>query len=156
MPQPWCKQVLIDCDGVLTDGRLTIDHKGEKLFKQFHTRDVRAIRELVLHGMEVTIVTADDWAGIDYFADKVGALVQKVRDKSEVKVEDPFIAIGDDAWDVPLLKRAAISFCPRDADYSVRYLPGVRVLDCSGGQGVVAEFLRYLVNSLPSQLGKML
>jgi 3-deoxy-D-manno-octulosonate 8-phosphate phosphatase KdsC-like HAD superfamily phosphatase len=140
------KTIYIDCDGVLTDGKLTIDHRGEKMFKSFHTRDVRAIRELIsVHGFEVILVSADDWDGLHRFADKVGAVVHLSREKSAAS--PVYIAVGDDAWDMPLLKDAQRAFCPRDADWSVKKLPHIEILDCNGGQGVIAELLTKLCQS---------
>jgi 3-deoxy-D-manno-octulosonate 8-phosphate phosphatase KdsC-like HAD superfamily phosphatase len=136
--------ILIDCDGVLTDGALTIDHRGRKMFKRFHTRDIRAIRELVCNGNEVVIISADDWAGINHFADKVGADVHICRDKSCIPFSS-YIAIGDDAWDVEMLKKATIAFCPMDADPSVSSIPGIKQLPVKGGQGVIAAMIRELL-----------
>jgi 3-deoxy-D-manno-octulosonate 8-phosphate phosphatase (KDO 8-P phosphatase) len=138
------KVILIDVDGCLTDGRLTIDHRGEKPFKQFHTRDVRAIRELVFNGFEVVLVSADDWPGIHFFADKVGADVCISREKSELPYDD-YIAIGDDAWDVGMLKKAKKAFCPADADSSVLAIRGIHRLLTEGGHGVVAGMARELL-----------
>ncbi|HEY4282642.1 MAG TPA: hypothetical protein VGM62_06210 [Chthoniobacterales bacterium] len=140
------KTILIDCDGVLTDGALTIDHRGEKMFKRFHTRDVRAIRELIYNGFEVTIVSADDWPGIYRFADKVGADVRVCRDKSKVGAP-PFVAIGDDTWDLPMLRRAGKgnAFCPADADRAILESDCVIALKTSAGHGVIAELARYLL-----------
>jgi 3-deoxy-D-manno-octulosonate 8-phosphate phosphatase (KDO 8-P phosphatase) len=138
------KVILIDCDGVLTDGRLTIDHNGEKQFKQFHTRDVRAIRELVYNGYEVVIVSCDDWPGIYHFADKVGADVFISRDKKDLPYTD-YIAVGDDAWDVQMLINAKLAYCPMDADISVRRLPNVICLSVNGGNGVIADLTRRLL-----------
>lgn len=140
------KKIYIDCDGVLTDGKLTIDHTGQKQFKQFHTRDVRAIRELIYNGYEVTIVSADDWPGLKHFADKVGAEVLFTRDKKEaIPPGEECIAIGDDAWDVQFLSRAKVAFVPADADYSVTCLDNTTRLTTKGGQGVVAEVCRRLL-----------
>lgn len=138
--------LLIDVDGVLTDGVLTIDHRGEKLFKRFHTRDVRAIREFVAHGWEVVLVSADDWPGIHAYAEKVGAEVYVAKDKDDLPYDRPFVAVGDDAWDVPMLRRAAIAYCPSDADCSVMLLQGIRMLETRGGRGVVAELARRLLS----------
>lgn len=137
-----CRKILIDCDGVLTDGRLTIDHLGEKLFKQFHSRDVRSIRELVFMGFEVSIVTADEWSGIFHFAKKVGAEVLISRDKI-FQLKD-YIAVGDDAWDKKMLENARLKFCPADADSIIKKIPGIVVLNCLGGQGVIAELVPLL------------
>jgi 3-deoxy-D-manno-octulosonate 8-phosphate phosphatase KdsC-like HAD superfamily phosphatase len=136
--------LLIDCDGVLTDGALTIDRHGEKMFKRFHTRDVRAIRELVYNGWEVVIVTADDWPGVSHFAEKVGVDVFVTNRKGELPFTD-YVAVGDDAWDVPMLEQADRAFCPCTADRSVRAVDGIEMLEARGGQGVVAELARRLL-----------
>ena len=136
--------ILIDCDGVLTDGCLTIDHRGEKMFKKFHTRDVRAIRELVFSGYCVVLVTADDWPGIYTFADKVGAEVLILKDKQILPYSN-FHAVGDDAWDVPMLAAAVRAFVPADADASVLALPNVVHLKTCGGKGVIAEVVANLL-----------
>ena len=137
--------LLIDCDGVLTDGRLHIDHTGEKMFKAFHTRDVRAIRELIYNGFEVVIITADDWPGIFHFAKKVGAVVEIVRDKGKI-THPEYIAIGDDAWDIPMLRRAKKAFAPCNADQAVfNQVPSVITLATRGGEGVIADMLRHLL-----------
>jgi 3-deoxy-D-manno-octulosonate 8-phosphate phosphatase KdsC-like HAD superfamily phosphatase len=137
-------KILIDCDGVLTDGRLTIDHRGRKQFKQFHTRDVRAIRELIYNGYEVVIISADDWEGINHFANKVGADVHICRNKECVPFENYF-AVGDDAWDVGMLKNAIQAYCPLDADISVSSIPGIKQLPVMGGQGVIAAMIREIL-----------
>ncbi len=140
--------ICIDCDGVLTDGTLTIDSRGEKLFKKFHTRDVRAIRELVSMGFEVYIVTADDWPGTAHFAEKVGAevLVTKEKGKLFELIKVDYIAIGDDSWDIPMFKNAVMSFCPKDSINALFEDTNINVLDAKGGSGVVAEFLFQILN----------
>jgi 3-deoxy-D-manno-octulosonate 8-phosphate phosphatase (KDO 8-P phosphatase) len=139
--------IVIDIDGTLTNGRLTIDHNGEKLFKQFHTRDIRAIRELVFNGYEVYLITADEWEGAKHFAEKVGAYFLNLRDKSHVLtiINKPFIAIGDDAWDIPMLNDAEEKYCPKDADYKVKQVKGINILKTKGGAGVVAELINQIL-----------
>lgn len=137
--------ILIDCDGVLTDGKQYIDHTGSKMFLAFHSRDVRALRELVAHGYHVVIVTANDSESIKTFADKVGVDYCYTREKGKVPFTD-FIAIGDDAWDVSMLQLAAKAYCPADADDSVKWLCGVNVLDTNGGSGVIAELARNILS----------
>lgn len=141
------KIIVIDCDGVLTNGNLTIDSEGEKLFKQFHTRDVRAIRELIYNGYEVYIISADEWEGTKHFADKVGAVFLNLKDKTHVKelIKKPFIAVGDDSWDISMLKDAQVKYCPKDAFYKVQQIKGIKILQTEGGKGVIAELLTYLL-----------
>ena len=143
--------IVIDVDGVLTDGKLTIDHRGEKLFKSFHTRDVRAIRELVANGIEVYLVSADEWAGSRHFADKVGAEFMYMRDKKrlvEMLANRRWGCIGDDAWDVALLQGANMAFCPADADVSVKKIRHITVLETRAGAGCIAEIVTLLLGSI--------
>jgi len=136
--------ILVDCDGVLTDGKLTIDRNGEKSFKSFHARDVRAIRELVSHGYNIVLVTADGWPGIYHFAEKVRAEVCVKRNKAEIPYTN-YLAIGDDAWDVPMMENASGRFAPLDADPSILQMPFVNRLETPGGKGVMAELARILL-----------
>lgn len=142
--------VVIDVDGVLTNGNLTIDHNGEKLFKQFHSRDIRAIRELVYNGFEVYIVSADEWEGSKHFADKVGAIFLPMRDKKLVlqTIQKPFIAIGDDCWDIPMLNDAEERYCPKDADWKVKQVKGIKILKTIGGGGVIAELIHHVLEPI--------
>ncbi len=136
------KTIVCDCDGVLTDGKLYMDHTGEKMFKAFHSRDVRAIRELVANGYRFVIVTADEGDINAAFADKTGAEFLYCRNKDLIPFEYD-IAIGDDAWDVPMLKKANKTICPADADKAAKNICLVH-LETKGGHGVIAELVRIL------------
>lgn len=141
--------ICIDFHGVLTDGKLNVSHDGKTFFESCHTRDVRAIRELVASGHEVYIVTASMNPIVQAFAEKVGVVVIQARDKSEMPAifKKSYIAIGDDAWDVPMLEKAVHAFCPADADPCVKSLPHIRILNSKGGQGVIAELVPLLALS---------
>lgn len=137
--------IVVDVDGVLTDGKLNIDHRGEKMFKSFHTRDVRAIRELIANGVEVYLASADDWSGTKQFADKVGAQFIYLRNKEKLLERlkgRRWWAVGDSAYDIPLLKHAARGFCTADcAPYVQAILPGITRLKTPGGGGVMDELI---------------
>lgn len=138
--------ILIDCDGVLTDGKQYIDHTGEKMFLAFHSRDVRAIRELIANGYHVVIVTANDSESVKKFAGKVGADYHYSRDKGNLPYEN-YIAVGDDAWDLRMLEKAQLAFCPKDADPALKYsnMGKLKMLPVNGGQGVIAELVRHIL-----------
>lgn len=138
--------ILIDFHGVLTDGKQTISHDGSYMFDHVHVRDIRAIREFLARGFYVAIVTASSSPIIASFAQKVGADHFIARDKRAVLskplfIDNDFIAIGDDAWDVSMLDAAKRAFCPLDADESVLRLEGIEVLNTLGGKGCIAEML---------------
>ena len=142
--------VILDCDGVLTDGKQYIGPDGRKVFKAFHSRDIKAIRYLVSLGIPVTVVSADDWPGAVAWCMRVGADYIHTRDKlaSVLRLASndtgEYAAVGDDAWDVPVLASVHFPFCPADAEPCVKALDGMSVLPVEGGKGVVAA----LVNTL--------
>lgn len=132
------KTILIDFHGVLTDGKMSISHDGKYMFDHVHVRDIRAMRQLLAEGYEVVIVTSSDSDIIKRFAEKIKCEVHVARDKSDIPFTD-FIAIGDDAWDVSMLRKAKKAFCPADADASVLHY--AMKLNSKGGEGVIAELL---------------
>lgn len=138
--------IVTDCDGVLTDGKTWVTATGE-ITKGFQSRDVAAIKEIISRGYEVIIVTASSWPGLDEWARKTGAQVVVMRDKAKIKSiigDKPYIAVGDDVWDLRLFAGAYMSFCPADSVEAIKTEPGARVLKRRGGEGVMAEILNYL------------
>src|SRR6218665_2408937 len=108
MNQP--KIIVIDCDGVLTDGKVLYHAHGTRE-KQFHSRDITAIKRLIAAGYTIWIVSKSTWDGLKHFAKRCGANYYKgVKDKAEwaerVLQGEPFIAICDDLDDLELCKMA--------------------------------------------------
>jgi 3-deoxy-D-manno-octulosonate 8-phosphate phosphatase (KDO 8-P phosphatase) len=139
--------LLVDLDGVLTDGKVFVTSSGEK-FKAFHSRDNRAIQELISNGWKIIVVTASSWPGALNYCRNLKVELQINRDKTKIKEiigEQPYYAVGDDSWDINMLKNAVRSFCPCDADSSVLSIPGIHVLETKGGHGVMAELAKILI-----------
>lgn len=138
------KIIVCDCDGVLTDGKFWMDGNGG-IIKGFNVRDVRAIKELISYGYEFWIVTASSWSGMEHYAKKTGAEIFVLRDKSQLNLQETdYIAIGDDVWDVEILKNAWLKFCPCDADTSVIRIENMNLLSSKGGAGCIAELVNIL------------
>lgn len=148
------KTIVCDCDGVLTNGKVYYDAKGGRT-KGFHSRDIRAIRQLISHGFRFVILTQSSWPGIDDFAKRTGAEVIMDREKKTDGLE-PFIAIGDDTSDIEMLSKAVLAYCPVDADAEVIAMCRVKILMAKGGEAVIAELLRELeiIRNLEKALGK--
>jgi 3-deoxy-D-manno-octulosonate 8-phosphate phosphatase (KDO 8-P phosphatase) len=138
--------VLLDVDGVLTDGRLWYGAEGESL-KAFDVRDghgVVLLRDRVDFGVisgrpgETSVARLRDL--------RFKHLVFGQRDKlngyaqlAHLGVPDEEVAyMGDDVNDVPLLRKVGLSACPADAHPSV---PGEVhfVARSPGGRGAVRE-----------------
>jgi 3-deoxy-D-manno-octulosonate 8-phosphate phosphatase (KDO 8-P phosphatase) len=148
--------LLLDVDGVLTDGRLTYGPDGEEQ-KVFHVRDGLGLKLLQKAGVKVGILTGRGNAALEARARDLGldVLIQKRSDKGPAFAEflsgqgtspDRVAAIGDDLQDLPILHRCALSFAPADAMAEVRERVD-RVLTLRGGEGVVRELCEILLKA---------
>lgn len=145
--------VLLDVDGVLTDGSLWIGDNGE-IVKKFYVRDGLGITLLKKHGIDVGIVTGRFSTIVLQRAQelKIDIVYQGVSDKLSVyekileerHLGDAQVAyMGDDLPDIPILKRVGLPAAPCDAVSEVLNI----ALFCApypGGLGAVralAEFI---------------
>lgn len=148
--------LLLDVDGVLTDGRIILDDRGVET-KHFHVRDGQGIALLLRGGIEVGFLTARSSAAVRHRAKDLGVrlLRQGVRDKlaayESIKqsrgLSDAQIAyVGDDVVDLPVLRRAGAAFVVADG------WPGLRadadyITITRGGYGAVREVAELLLVS---------
>ena len=141
----------MDCDGVLTDGRLYFSKDGETL-KAFDVRDGQGIVLWHEAGFQSGIISGRDaGAIIQARADELGMLY--VRTGSKDKVADfrhiitvagvtPAEAafIGDDVGDIELMKVVGFSIAVSDAVEEVRNA-ALHVTTAKGGRGAVREVI---------------
>jgi 3-deoxy-D-manno-octulosonate 8-phosphate phosphatase (KDO 8-P phosphatase) len=124
------KLVLFDVDGVLTDGRLYLDNRGEE-YKAFNSRDGHGLKMLMRNGVEVGIITgrqSDIVAhrtrelGIKHVrqgaADKLPVYETMVRELGLNHEQVAFV--GDDVVDLPIMLRVGLAVCPRDGHFLVQ------------------------------------
>lgn len=150
------KWLLLDVDGVLTDGRLVYGPDGEQT-KVFHVRDGLGIRLVQRSGLQVGIISGRESQALKVRADRLGIgwLAMERSDKGPAFAE--FLAaqgvaaeqvayIGDDLVDLPILLRCGLAFAPSDAVPEVRERAH-RVLKERGGWGVVRELCELLVRA---------
>ncbi len=150
------KLVILDVDGVLTDGRIILDNTGNE-FKSFHVRDGHGIKLLTKAGIKVAIITGRKSGVVERRAEELGIteLYQGVFKKLSVyesllqkyKCRDEEAAfMGDDIVDIELLKRAGFSAVPADADEGVKKW-AVFISTKKGGRGAVREFVDVILKS---------
>ena len=142
------KVLLIDVDGVLTDGGIIYDNDGVET-KVFNVRDGLGIKLLLKAGIVVGIVTGRASnalhhrckdLGIDLIFDGVsnkGAILEDVLEVTGVRSEQ-IAFVGDDLPDLSLLKRVGVSIAAGDAEETVVNNVDM-VTDSNGGAGVVRE-----------------
>lgn len=148
--------LLLDVDGVLTDGRLVYGGQGER-YKVFHVRDGLAIRLARQAGLKVGILSGRSSPPLERRAADLGldAVVLARSDKGRAFAEfldregtaaDRVAYAGDDLLDLPVLRRCALSFAPADAAAEVRERVD-RVLAAGGGRGAVRELVELLLRA---------
>lgn len=113
------KGLIMDVDGVLTDGRIVINDRGEES-KNFHVRDGHGLKLLKRSGFQLALLTGRQSRVVDLRAKELGidTVFQKVRDKitayeqikSKFAFQDSQICYaGDDLVDIPVLKKVGFA-----------------------------------------------
>ena len=143
--------VVCDTDGVLTDGTVSVDSNGiERL--TFSKRDGWLLREAAEAGISVVIITMDpDPYPSRHRALKMGCEhIATTSPEGKAEAVRGFRAegmrvvyIGDSPQDLLAMKEADVRLVPRDAAIELWHSA---VLDVDGGQGVLYEALRLLLD----------
>jgi len=150
------KLLLLDCDGVLTDGQLYFSERGEE-FKVFHARDGQGIvnwhqagfRSGIISGRNSPIVEMRaKQLGIGFVLqgrpEKVSALNEMILDAGVLREEAAFI--GDDLPDLDVFPFIGLSVAVADAHESVRAAAHYTT-KAKGGRGAVRELIDLLLAS---------
>lgn len=145
------KLLLLDVDGILTDGGMYVSEKGDQI-KKFNAKDGLAIRRLERTGIKVGFISSSSNVGIiQARADmlKVPHVYVGPRPKLEILHEwlqklslnaSQVAFIGDDLNDLPIMQAVGFSACPSDAARQIREKVDL-VLPQKGGEGCVRAFI---------------
>jgi 3-deoxy-D-manno-octulosonate 8-phosphate phosphatase (KDO 8-P phosphatase) len=148
--------LLLDVDGVLTDGRIIIDDRGVET-KHFHVRDGQGISLLKRSGIEVGFITGRSSRVVRLRATdlRVTLLFQGVQDKLRVyerikkkrRLTDAQIAyVGDDIIDLPVLRRVGLAVMVGDGSAELKPLADY-VTVARGGMGAVREVAELILKA---------
>ncbi len=149
------KLLILDVDGVLTDGRIVYDNFGDEL-KFFNVNDGLGVFLLRKVGIKTVIITAKktkavlkrakDMRVAEVYSNhhKLG-VYKKVLRKFHVKDEEVCF-MGDDLLDLPLIKRAGFAVSPPNAVDEVRNLSHYTTQK-HGGKGAVRELIELILKS---------
>lgn len=148
--------LVLDVDGVLTDGRLYFGARGEAL-KVFHVRDGHGIKLLMGAGVHVAAVSGRRSAAtairmrelgvatlIQACADKVAAL-KRIAERLQVPLVN-CACIVDDTSDLPLMSAVGLAAAVADA-HPVVLSAAHWVSSLAGGQGAVRELCDELLRA---------
>lgn len=157
--------LILDVDGVMTDGSIIYSEKGEEL-KVFNAQDGHGIKMLLLAGISVALITGRASRAVTVRAENLGitdvylSSLRKIEAYEDLLmkkrvVDKDVCVVGDDLPDVPLLSRCGLAVAVPDsvsdvlrcADYVTKH---------QGGRGAVREVCELLLkaNGLWSQVTK--
>jgi 3-deoxy-D-manno-octulosonate 8-phosphate phosphatase (KDO 8-P phosphatase) len=148
--------LVMDVDGVLTDGRMVLSDSGDEL-KMFHTHDGIGLALAHRAGLTTAMITGETNPIAKARGEKlgVGTVVLGARRKGEA-VEtiltttglpnEALAYIGDDLLDVPALERAGLAIAVADAVPDVKAIAHV-VTAARGGTGAVRECVELILRA---------
>jgi 3-deoxy-D-manno-octulosonate 8-phosphate phosphatase (KDO 8-P phosphatase) len=145
------KLLVLDVDGVLTDGGIYLTEKGDEI-KKFHARDGRGIMTAQKKGIEVAFLSGGVQSlAVQARAERLGVHRFYVGKTEKTTILEQWMAesnltyaqvayIGDDANDLGVIAKAGFTACPVDACPKNREAVDL-ILRLPGGQGCVREFI---------------
>ncbi len=150
------KLLLLDVDGVLTDGQITYTDSGEQI-KSFSSKDGLGLRLLMDNNIRIGIVTGRKSDALGHRCQNLGIdlVFDGIRDKAvafDKIVEQTGIAVrqiafvGDDLIDLPAMIRAGVSFTVPDAPNEVKRHAD-QVTLARGGHGAVREICETILKA---------
>jgi 3-deoxy-D-manno-octulosonate 8-phosphate phosphatase (KDO 8-P phosphatase) len=148
--------LLLDVDGVLTDGLVTFTSEGHEI-KSFHIHDGHGIKLLAQAGIEVGILSGRRSSIVDRRAKELGLAEVHQGAEDKLIVYEAFLArrglsdrqvayMGDDVPDVPILKRVGLAVTVRNAHDAAKRSAHF-VTTRRGGEGAVREVADLLLRA---------
>ena len=150
------KLLLLDVDGVMTDGSIIYNDSGEEI-KVFCVRDGLGIRMLMESGINVGIVTGRSSDALyhrcknlhiqhifDGISDKSAAL-DKITEKTGIKNHE-IAYIGDDLPDISIMRKVGIPIAVADAHENVIEVAHM-VTSAKGGAGAIREVCETMIKA---------
>ena len=150
------KLLILDVDGVLTDGKIFFDNEGNE-YKAFHARDGHGIKLLRQTGVEVAVISGRKSNSVALRMKNLGiehvyqghenkrAAFKEIIEKIGITPEQA-AHIGDDLLDLPIMTRVGLAIAVADANFAVKQ----RADWCTtlpGGHGAVREVCDFIMQA---------
>ena len=148
--------VILDIDGVLTDGRIIYGSDGTE-YKNFDAHDGYGITRAIALGLKFASISGRTSAVTAMRMNMLGIKETYQNQMDKVKIyrklkkkykldADEICYIGDDEFDIPLLSLVGVSAAPRDAMVNVRKTVNY-VTKQNGGRGAVRELVDMILKA---------
>ena len=150
------KLIILDIDGVMTDGKKFYTSDGSTLCKQYNDKDFTAIKRFLASDINVCFLSGDIWnkkmadlRNIKFYSGR-----KKDGNLSKLQILDIILQdynvsinetlyVGDDIFDIEVLTSVKEGFCPKDSPSDVKNVS--TILNRNGGEGVIAELFDLLL-----------
>jgi len=144
------KAIILDVDGVLTNGILLLTESGEQL-RQFNIKDGYALQLAVKKGIKIAALSGARSKGVEHRLRGLG--IQDVFLGLDSKLEvytnyllqndltpDQVLFMGDDIPDLQVMKLAGLAICPLDAVEEIKAISHY-ISSKNGGEGCVRDIV---------------
>jgi len=137
--------LLLDVDGIMTDGTKTYDIDHNVISKKYCDLDFTAIRRFIASNVSVLLVSGDSFnigmskkrnIPLVISKDKVKEL-PKISKRFEISY-DEIAFVGDDLFDYEIMMQCGYRFCPNNSPLVLKKIC-TDVINKHGGDGIVAE-----------------
>ncbi len=150
------KLLILDVDGVLTDGKLYYTGEGEAM-KTFYTQDGLGLRMLQNMGIQVAIITGRTSTIVQKRAEELGIArvyqgqISKIAAFKDCLAHfdvplDAVAYMGDDINDLPLMKKVGLAAAPPNAVPEVLDIAHI-ITKRKGGKGAVREIVDHILRT---------
>ena len=143
--------LILDVDGVLTDGTKVYDIDHNVLSKRYMCKDFTAINRFIAAGVKVVMLSGDNFnkqmaekRNIDFYCSRNDDLsldksryLEVFKDRYGVETNKMGF-VGDDYFDLSIIRRLNYTFCPSDSPRIVKS-NSLYTLNAKGGEGVLVE-----------------
>lgn len=151
--------VIVDVDGVLCHNK-QYNEFGSVTGKDFKDIDFTAIKQFRAIGINVVFLSGDlfNWGTankrkIEFFngrlkdgkIDKLSVAKEICKEKFLILSEE-VLYVGDDLFDIPLLKAVKYAYAPIDANPLLNVVPDLQIVARRGGEGVLAGIFDHLLD----------
>ncbi|MEN9596438.1 MAG: hypothetical protein RL236_872 [Pseudomonadota bacterium] len=148
--------LILDVDGVLTDGKLFFDYLGNE-FKSFHAHDGHGIKMLQQTGVEIAVISGRESFIVTKRMEEldVTLVYQNQRDKRAAFQEllrkldltpEQVAYVGDDVVDLPIMTQVGLAIAVADANEAVTACADWSTR-LGGGLGAVREVCDMIMQS---------
>jgi len=149
------KLLILDIDGVLTNGTKMYDKNHNVIGKSFMCKDFTAIKRFIAAGIKVILLSGDNFnrtmaekRNLEFYCTRDSDLnldksvfIDKFIKQYNLK-EEEIAFVGDDYFDLSMFERLKHVYCPSDSPSIIKQYAEY-VLKNKGGEGVIVELYDY-------------